>query len=111
MSFPILVKPAAEGPSPAVPSAAQAEMTPPPYPSPPTIVQMIVYGPGAPTVIEGTATTTSAGEVTLHLPIMTPPAGGTTVQIILYGPGQPTVLEGMTTPPAGDGTFEVIPIP
>lgn len=84
----------------------------PPAFSPPnsTPAQIIVYGPGAPTVLEGTAVPSGPGSIELVMPVTQPPAAGTTVQIILYGPGAPTVIEGTTSAPAADGSFEIVPV-
>jgi hypothetical protein len=110
MSSPIRVKASSVEAGSAKRAVVAGEAAGPPQRLATTVVQMIVYGPGVPAVIEGTATTTSAGAVELELPIITPPPAGTTVQVILYGPGRPTVIEGTTTAPAADGSFEIIPL-
>ncbi len=74
-------------------------------------VQLIIYGPGEPTYIEGTSIPAPDGSFDLQLPIETPPSVGTPVQVIMYGPSTPTVIEGTTGKPGQDGSFDIIPVP
>lgn len=71
-------------------------------------VQLIVYGPTEPEVIEGTAIEAPEGDVEILLPIAAPPAEGTPVQVILYPTGEPTVLEGRVGRGEVDGSFDII---
>ncbi len=70
--------------------------------------QLIIYGPGTPTILEGTASTFPDGTIELTLPITPPPAAGTPVQIIIYGPSKPRITEGTTAIPGTDGSFDII---
>jgi hypothetical protein len=82
---------------------------PKPGPTPPgQPVQLILYGPGDPQVVEGTARPGPGGTLLLDLPLPAPPPGGTPVQVLLYGPEE--VIEGRTGPANPDGSFDIVTV-
>lgn len=70
--------------------------------------QLVVYGPGAPTIVEGVATWLPDGSLEIEIATCPQPAIGTPVQVVVYGPGQPLVYEGASGSLAPDGSFEIL---
>lgn len=112
-----LLPPTNDGiPTPPPPSPPPAPTPPPPspLPTPPPLppggspVQLVIYGPGAPVILEGTSVTLPDGSIEIQIAISHPPAPGTPIQVIVYNPsGVPTIYEGTTGTVAPDGSFPI----